>query len=143
MYGRFVKGLGSQACSGSGAPVSLSQPPADCLLFVYGSLKRDQANHRELCAARFVAEVRTAPRFALRMIAGYPALVPGERAIFGELFRVPGEALPALDEFEGDEYARHEIELEGDLRALAYLACSPDEGSVHLADEWPGPDGSP
>ena len=112
-------------------------PLLSCLLFVYGSLKRGQANHGQLGAASFLARVRTAPAFALRMIDGYPALVPGDRSIAGELHRVPAQALPALDEFEGDGYARGEVELADGSRAVAYLARVPSTGASLLTDEWP------
>src|ERR1700761_1435102 len=98
-------------------------PRAEALrLFVYGSLQRGQANHAELGRARFVASVHTAPRFALREIAGYPALVFGDRAITGELFELELSDLPALDEFEGAAYERREIELADGSRASSYLA---------------------
>jgi len=108
-----------------------------CLLFVYGSLKRGRANHSELQAAEYVATVRTAPRFALRVIDGYPALVPGSRAILGELYRIRSSALPALDEFEGPGYVRQEIELEGAVLALSYWARVPGTGVPYPGDEWP------
>jgi len=112
-------------------------PENQLLLFAYGSLKRGQTNQRELHAAEYLAVARTQPQFALRIIDGYPALVPGSRAIVGELYRIAASALPALDEFEGDAYVRQEIELEGQLRALAYLARVPDAGVPHPRDEWP------
>ena len=110
---------------------------SSCRLFVYGSLKRGQANHGQLHAAHFVARVRTAPRFALRTIDGYPALVLGDRSIVGELYQLPIEALPALDDFEGDGYQRTEVELEGGARAIAFLSRFPSAGAPLAADEWP------
>ncbi len=107
------------------------------LLFVYGSLKRGQANHAELGHAAFVAVARTLPQFALRMIDGYPALVPGERAVLGELYRIETANLSALDEFEGAGYRRQEIELEAGTWALSYLAVLPHAGVPLAADEWP------
>lgn len=117
--------------------VSSDRP--DSLLFVYGSLKRGRSNHGELRAAEYLAHARTAPCFALRVIAGYPALVAGTRSIEGELYRIPSSALPALDEFEGDRYVRRELELATGQRALAYLARVPHAGVPYLADEWPSP----
>jgi gamma-glutamylaminecyclotransferase len=108
-----------------------------CWLFVYGSLKRGQSNHAELDGARFVAEVRTAPGFALRVTAGYPLLVPGARPIVGELFELPTARLALLDAFEGAAYVRREIELEDGRRAVAYLASEPNWGTPYAADEWP------
>ncbi len=111
--------------------------PKAHLLFVYGSLKRGRANHEQLHAAQYLSVTRTAPRFALRVIDGYPALVPGSCAIVGELYRIAANALPALDEFEGQAYACQEIELEGSERALAYLSRVPDAGTPYPGDEWP------
>lgn len=114
--------------------------PTSCLLFVYGSLKRGRANHHELAGAEYVQAACTAPRFALRLIGGYPALVPGSRPVSGELFRVPASALPALDEFEGPAYVREEIELDGGGRAEAYLSRIPNAGALFPGDEWPAPE---
>jgi gamma-glutamylaminecyclotransferase len=107
-----------------------------CLLFVYGSLKRGRANHRQLQAAQYLAPARTAARFGLRVIDGYPALVPGSRAIVGELYRIAAALLPELDEFEGPGYVRQQIDLDGGERALAYLARIPDAGAPYPGDEW-------
>lgn len=113
------------------------QDPAGCLLFVYGSLKRGRANHDQLVAAEYLSLARTAPRFALRIVHGYPALVPGSSAIRGELYRIAASALPALDDFEGAAYVRLEIELDGGERALAYLCRLPEAGAPYAGDEWP------
>jgi gamma-glutamylcyclotransferase (GGCT)/AIG2-like uncharacterized protein YtfP len=114
---------------------------ANCLLFVYGSLKRGRTHERELHAATYLGVAHTAPRFALRVIDGYPALVPGSRTIVGELYRVRASALAALDEFEGPGYVRQEIELEGGQRAFAYLSNVPQAGAPYPGDEWPMSEG--
>ncbi len=107
------------------------------LLFVYGSLKRGQANHAQLQGARFVGAARTLAQYALRSIDGYPALVPGNLAVLGELYRIATLDLAQLDEFEGDGYRRQAIELEGGARALGYVAVVPSAGVPHPAAEWP------
>lgn len=109
---------------------------ARCRLFVYGSLKRGQPNHEQLGQARFIDVARTAPCFALRLIDGYPALVPGMRSIVGQLFEVTFADLERLDDFEGAGYLRVRIELEGGLTAFAYLSRTPARGEPHDADEW-------
>ncbi len=113
-----------------------------CLLFVYGSLKRGQANHCQLQGTRFIAAVRTVPAFALREIAGYPALVPGSRAIAGELYEVPTERLAELDEFEGGGYARGQVTLACQGSVVAYLARDADAGLPLALSEWPEPTGA-
>jgi gamma-glutamylcyclotransferase (GGCT)/AIG2-like uncharacterized protein YtfP len=107
------------------------------LLFAYGSLKRGLSNHHELGQACFVAEVSTAPYFALRLLSGYPLLVPGTQAIRGELFELPTAQLAALDAFEGAAYHRREIELADGSRAVAYLASDPAAGAAYAATAWP------
>ena len=114
-------------------------PSATLRLFVYGSLKRGQPNHGELGEARFLGSARTAPSFALREIAGYPALVSGDRAIAGELFEISLDALPTLDEFEGDAYERHEISLADGARASTYLARDESAGMPLALESWPNP----
>ena len=109
------------------------------LLFVYGSLKRGQANHAQLGNAVFVGLARTRPAFALRVIDGYPALVPGQSAVLGELYRIATDDLGRLDEFEGGGYRRRTIELEAGALALAYVAVAPSDGVPFTADEWPMP----
>jgi gamma-glutamylcyclotransferase (GGCT)/AIG2-like uncharacterized protein YtfP len=109
------------------------------LLFVYGSLKRGERNHHELGPARFVAEVSTLPRFALRVMAGYPLLVAGSQSIRGELFTLPTSHLASLDAFEGEPYERCEIDLADGRCATAYMARDPSLGEAFSGDEWPYP----
>jgi gamma-glutamylaminecyclotransferase len=109
-----------------------------CFLFAYGSLKRGGSNQHELRPARFVAQVTTAPRYALRLLFGYPLLVPGALAIRGELFELPTAYLPALDAFEGEAYERCEIELADGRRVVTYMSREPGAGAPYAADEWPG-----
>ena len=116
-------------------------PPGSLfLLFVYGSLKRGLRNHHELGPARFVAEARTAPRFALRLLSGYPLLVPGALAVRGELFELPTAQVALLDEFEGPAYERGEIELSDGTLAVAYLATDGTAGQPYTASTWPVPE---
>jgi gamma-glutamylcyclotransferase (GGCT)/AIG2-like uncharacterized protein YtfP len=105
-------------------------------LFVYGSLKRGEANHGVLAGARFISDVRTRSAFALAEIAGYPALVPGDRAIDGELFELPCARLRELDEFEGSAYVRREIALEGGGVAIAYVARDASVGVPLAVSKW-------
>ena len=109
------------------------------VLFVYGSLKRGQANEHELAGACYLGPALTAAVFALREIDGYPALVPGQRAIGGELYRLSLQQLRALDELEGEAYMRREIALANGEPALAYLACEPDAGKPFAFAVWPAP----
>lgn len=87
------------------------------LLFVYGTLKRDGVNHRQLAGEIFVGEARTVAGYRLFALDGYPGLVPlaGDRdGVAGEVWSVKPEALARLDRFEGvDEglYRREPVPL--------------------------------
>jgi gamma-glutamylcyclotransferase (GGCT)/AIG2-like uncharacterized protein YtfP len=108
-------------------------------LFVYGSLKRGEANHGVLGGARFLGVTRTASAFALSEIETFPALVPGDRAIVGELFEFPRARLPELDSFEGSAYVRCEISLESGAVATSYVARDASAGVPLAVSEWAAP----
>lgn len=74
------------------------------VLFVYGTLKRGGANHRQMEGQRFLGAARTAPGFTLYSLGEYPGLVvePGDReGVTGELWSVDAAGLARLDAFEG------------------------------------------
>lgn len=97
------------------------------LLFVYGSLKRAGRHHAELLGARFTGEARTGPGYVLEALGDYVALVEraGAAGVPGELFEVDETRLAALDEFEGEAYARAALQVTRqngeNVSALAYL----------------------
>jgi gamma-glutamylcyclotransferase (GGCT)/AIG2-like uncharacterized protein YtfP len=71
------------------------------LLFVYGTLRRDAANHHELRDAVFIGNARTQPRYELVDMGGYPALLEGGAdVVVGEVYEIDGALLKALDAFE-------------------------------------------
>lgn len=118
---------------------------ADCdyPVFVYGSLKRGQLNHRRLLGAEFLAAGWTEPRFALYCLGPYPAMV-GESiapvAVEGELYRVSAELLAELDRFEalGELYERQLLPISTSAggpprQAWAYLYLRP----LPVALRWP------
>lgn len=95
-------------------------------VFVYGSLRRNEYNHRLLVdiGARFVAEARTPPHYRLLDLGAYPAVVrDGKTAIVGEVYDVDDAGLLALDRLEGVPrlYRRHVVQLQADRgEALIY-----------------------
>jgi gamma-glutamylcyclotransferase (GGCT)/AIG2-like uncharacterized protein YtfP len=100
------------------APVSASaRPPAGFTrVFVYGTLRQGEGNHRLLLSARFVGEASTAAGFALYDLGAFPGLVhEGAGTVAGEVYDVDAETLAALDRLEGvpSFYRRERIELEG------------------------------
>jgi gamma-glutamylcyclotransferase (GGCT)/AIG2-like uncharacterized protein YtfP len=95
-------------------------------MFVYGTLRRGE---RAWCQVEPYATATETARCRGTMVAfaaGYPGLqLEGATAITGELItlvNVPA-ALAWLDEYEGDEFTRREIEVEtaaGPVRAWVY-----------------------
>ena len=71
-------------------------------VFVYGSLRAGEPNHRLLLRATLVGTARTEPCFALHDLGAFPAMVAGGvHAIVGEIYEVDDVTLAALDRLEG------------------------------------------
>lgn len=71
------------------------------LVFVYGTLLAGEVNHHLLRRAHRLGEHRTEPRFTLVQLGAYPGLIgSGRTAIYGEVYRVDGAGLKALDRLE-------------------------------------------
>jgi gamma-glutamylcyclotransferase (GGCT)/AIG2-like uncharacterized protein YtfP len=116
------------------------------LLFVYGSLKRGFRLHRHLRPASFRGAARTTPGYALYRLVWYPAMVaePGSGEVTGELYEVPEDLIPVLDEVEGvphlyqrvrirvscPDHSPHEVE------ACTYLYQQPVEQRARVEDGY-------
>lgn len=71
------------------------------LVFVYGTLLSGEVNHALLAEAERLGTHRTEPCFTLLQLGAYPGLISGGRtAVFGEVYRVDGAGLKALDRLE-------------------------------------------
>jgi gamma-glutamylaminecyclotransferase len=120
----------------------MSFAPRDpTLLFVYGSLKRGERNHRMMSGAVFIAEALTVARYGFCVLGDYPALLRrGERAVAGELYRADARALRDLDLFEGVDYVRDWVRLSDEREAQAYfLAPARTRAASPLTvDSWSG-----
>jgi gamma-glutamylcyclotransferase (GGCT)/AIG2-like uncharacterized protein YtfP len=111
------------------------------LLFVYGTLKRGFRAHHLLGGAQFLGARQTLARFSLVDCGTYPALVPGQRAVEGELYEVDLPSLRTLDAYEGGEYVRERIQLQQGEEAQAYVLraeCASTYPRIDAAS-WPNP----
>lgn len=92
------------------------------LVFVYGTLKRGQANHPQLGGAPF-AGVATMPGLDLHDLGPFPMAIDGEGRVQGEVYRVDAGTLSRLDRFEGAPrlYRREARVLADGRRAWIYL----------------------
>jgi gamma-glutamylaminecyclotransferase len=71
------------------------------LLFVYGTLKRGQANHALLGRSPLLGEWLTAPKYTLYDLGSYPAVtLEGTTAIYGEVYKVSEKILLRIDRLE-------------------------------------------
>ena len=94
------------------------------LVFVYGTLMRDEINHRLLAAARFVAEAHTEPCFELFDLGHFPAMsTGGQTVVRGEVYAVDDQTLVRLDRLEGhpEFYQRTPIRLADGQAVQTYL----------------------
>lgn len=110
------------------------------LLFTYGTLMKGERNEHLLKDARFVGKAVTKPVYNLYRIDGnfvFPAIVDtGNKAVHGEVYEVPIEALPGMDRMEGHPhfYCRKPVDLEGDVKdAIAYFFVDKES----LVDNYP------
>ena len=93
-------------------------------VFVYGSLRRGQGNHKVIAGAAYLGTARTVQEFTLYDLGPFPALVPdGRTAVMGEVYEVDEALLARLDRFEGCPglYQRHAIMLADGALAHAYV----------------------
>lgn len=120
-------------------------PEGPHLVFVYGTLKRGEANHHHLAGQHFVAAARTQPGFTLYQPADYPGMVcdhTDRDGVTGEIWAVDPACLARLDEFEGVPeglYRRVTVPLAAPHTGLAvdaYLYLPPVAGCPHLGPTW-------
>jgi gamma-glutamylcyclotransferase (GGCT)/AIG2-like uncharacterized protein YtfP len=93
-------------------------------VFVYGTLRRGEANHGRLAGARYVCRAATAARYELLDLGAFPALTTGGRtAVVGEVYEVDQATLDRLDLLEGHPgfYRRVFLDLAGGLRVQGYV----------------------
>lgn len=111
------------------------------LLFVYGTLKRDQRNHRLLAGQRLVGPAVTVAGYGLFDLGSYPGMVPHTDGgpARGELFDVSECCVDELDDFEGVPtlFDRQQVELSDGTTAWAYLYIRPIPPDAPSGDEWP------
>ena len=98
--------------------------PRATRVFVYGTLLKEEPNHRVLRTARFIARARTAPRFTLLNMGPFPGMLDeGNSTIEGEVYDVTEPILRALDRLESHPhfFRRQWITLGDRSHAQAYL----------------------
>lgn len=113
-------------------------------VFVYGTLKTGLSNHGWMRGQKLLARTKTAPRYRMHDLGGYPGMVestPG-LSILGEIWEVDAPGMARLDILEGvaeGEYALAPVVLEeawtgGEV--LTYLYQRPVAGLREVGDCW-------
>lgn len=122
-----------------------SSPDCDLLVFVYGSLRRGQANHHQLQGASHQGDARLSG-LALYDLGPFPMAVAStgpSQPLQGELYRVEPELLAALDRFEGVPrlYQRRAWPLNDDQRVWVYVGRQQQvrHGLLIASGCWQGP----
>lgn len=118
---------------------------SDALVFVYGSLKRDMANHGQLDGARWLGEAQL-QGLALYDLGPFPmAVISNDDAavLQGEIHAVTAPHLQALDRFEGVPrlYERQAWRLEDGRRVWVYVGRAEQVRHVNriASGRWNGP----
>ncbi len=104
---------------------------------MYGTLRRGSDNqHARMLFehGQFVGEA-SIPGL-LFDFGPYPGARPGTGSIKGEIFRIDESLLAAFDEYEGDEYERVMIAIEGLPDCWIYWYTGPKTGPRIAAGDW-------
>lgn len=93
-------------------------------VFVYGTLMKGESNHYFLKNSKYINNA-ILDGYEMYNVGYYPAIIPGEGRIIGELYEVPLSDMPSIDmlEGEGSLYLRKckTINKIPSQRTLAYL----------------------
>jgi gamma-glutamylaminecyclotransferase len=115
--------------------------PAECLLFVYDTLRQGEPLHEQLGESRFVSAASTLPAFWLVDLGPCAALLRGgSTAVVGELYAVSRETRRRLDVERQVPllFNRETVQLAGGGEAEAYvLPADKARGRRRLAQgDW-------
>ena len=111
------------------------------LVFVYGTLKREMANHRRLAGARFVGPAQLGG-LHLYDLGPFPMAVATDdpaAMLQGEVYGVDAVQLADLDRFEGVPrlYERQRHQLSDGRAVWVYVGRSQQVRHVRRITSWP------
>lgn len=91
-------------------------------VFVYGTLMNGEANHHYLQNSTYLGKY-TIKGYDMYDVGWYPAIIPGDNLIIGELYQVPIDDMSSIDMLEG----------EGDLYIKKCETVTDEEGKSTFA----------
>jgi len=109
-------------------------------LFVYGTLRDFHPNSKRfgLSGSCEVCTDVKLPGFDLFNLGWFPGIKPGSGVVTGDVFFVPDDKYPALDQYEGvpNLYTRQEVTLEslGTVQVYVYNGTPPAGSQVESGD---------
>jgi gamma-glutamylcyclotransferase (GGCT)/AIG2-like uncharacterized protein YtfP len=112
-------------------------------VFVYGTLKSGQSNHRLLEGAHYVGQAVTIRPFHLLDNGGFPVVIDERKhPVAGEVYEVDGAILSNLDRLEGHPtwYKREEVTVDlGDtgVQETAWMYIGTPKGWGNAAKRLP------
>ena len=105
-------------------------------VFVYGTLMKGEPNHRFLEDSKFLG-VTALEGYEMYNVRWYPAIVPGESTIPGELYEVPEMDIKYLDGLEGEGSLYIRKCKETTDKSLAYIyEYAQDTSDLEKIDSW-------
>jgi gamma-glutamylcyclotransferase (GGCT)/AIG2-like uncharacterized protein YtfP len=99
------------------------------LLFVYGALQRGGIRHHLLAREEFVGRDTVTGALYLHPCGAYPVLLPGDRTLPGEVFRVGPGAFERVARLEAGEYSPRDV-MTGAGRSVTLFVCEDDRFRV-------------
>ena len=106
-------------------------------VFVYGTLMTGEMNHHYLEESICLGKAAIGGYDMYNVGGWYPAIIPGNARIIGELYQVPNEDMPSIDmlEGEGSLYIRKCEITTGNELAYIYEYAQDTEG-LEKIDSW-------
>ncbi len=115
-------------------------------VFVYGTLRSGERNHRLLKEANLVESHCWTDGFLFDTGCGYPAMTAGTEKVVGELYEINKELLAMLDQLEGyygeternhyDRVKKHIFSGDKEYIALGYIYPSGKELKRIYENDW-------
>ena len=109
-------------------------------VFVYGTLMKGESNHHFLANSTYL-KVATVNGYEMYNVGYFPAIIPAEGKVIGELYQVPISQMPSIDmlEGEGSLYIRKCKSIQGvdGEKTLAYLyEYAQDVSNLEKINSW-------
>jgi gamma-glutamylcyclotransferase (GGCT)/AIG2-like uncharacterized protein YtfP len=131
-------------CNECGDTSADKQTPHGIRVFVYGTLKRGEANHGVLEGSEFLGECAVGTGYKMVDLGWYPGVIRGVKGageVYGEVYLVDEPTLHSLDAIEGhpNYYTRYKIATPFKNAWIYTLPAEyADEGEEVAGGKWHG-----